>query len=145
MKTHETISEALGVEYKPEVLPVKVEANAVVVNDNTEASQDQEEDYRLSRSTFRNLIKKGGEAIDELYDLAKNSEHPRSYEVLATLMKTVSDTTKDLYDLQKKTKDLKQSGKNRPQDDSRMNIEKGVVFVGSPSELLKKVKNNEDI
>ena len=144
MKTHETISEALGVEYKPEVLPVKVEANAVVVNDNTEASQDQEEDYRLSRSTFRNLIKKGGEAIDELYDLAKNSEHPRSYEVLATLMKTVSDTTKDLYDLQKKTKDLKQPDKARPQDDTRMNIEKA-VFVGSPSDLLKKIKNNEDV
>ena len=144
MKPHEAISDALGVEYKPEVLPVKVEPAPVVVNDNTEASQDQAEDYRLSRSTFRNLIKKGGEAIDELYDLAKNSEHPRSYEVLATLMKTVSDTTKDLYDLQKKTKDLKQPDKGRPQDDTRMNIEKA-VFVGSPSDLLKKIKNNEDV
>ena len=144
MKTHEAISDALGVEYKPEVLPVKVEPAPVVVNDNNETPQDQAEDYRLSRSTFRNLIKKGEEAIDELYDLAKNSEHPRSYEVLATLMKTVSDTTKDLYDLQKKTKDLKQPDKSRPQDDTRMNIEKA-VFVGSPSDLLKKIKNNEDV
>ena len=144
MKTHEAISDALGVEYKPEVLPVKVEPAPVVVNDNNETPQDQAEDYRLSRSTFRNLIKKGEEAIDELYDLAKNSEHPRSYEVLATLMKTVSDTTKDLYDLQKKTKDLKQPDKARPQDDTRMNIEKA-VFVGSPSDLLKKIKNNEDV
>ena len=142
MKTHEAISDALGVEYKPEVLPVKVEPAPVVETDET--PQDQAEDYRLSRSTFRNLIKKGEEAIDELYDLAKNSEHPRSYEVLATLMKTVSDTTKDLYDLQKKTKDLKQPGKGRPQDDTRMNIEKA-VFVGSPSDLLKKIKNNEDV
>ena len=66
MKAHEALSDALGVEYKPETLPVKVEASAVVVNDNTEPSQDQNEDYALSRRTFKNLIKKGEEAIEEL-------------------------------------------------------------------------------
>jgi len=140
MKTNEIISDALGVKFEPEILtPVKVEENPVTIS---ETQQDQQEDYILTRKTFRNLIKKGEDAIDELYELAKSSEHPRSYEVLATLIKTVSDTSKDLFDLQKRTKDLKQMDKGRPQDDNRMNIEKA-AFVGSTADLLRKVKNED--
>jgi hypothetical protein len=132
-------SEALGIEHvetpKQEVLlpePIK--------ND----LPDQQADYTLARNTFRSLITKGNSAIEDLTDLAKQSESPRAYEVLATLMKTVGETTKDLYDLQKKTKDLMKDDKSRPQDEQRINVEKA-VFVGSTAELLKKVKNNEDI
>ncbi|CAB4176034.1 small terminase protein, partial [uncultured Caudovirales phage] len=97
------------------------------------------EDYRLARKTFRQLINKGNDAIEGISDLAKESESPRAYEVMATLMKTVADTTKDLFELQKKNKDLQKDDKKRPQDEERLNIERA-VFVGSTADLLKQIK-----
>ena len=77
--------------------------------------------------------------MESLTDLAKESESPRAYEVLATMMKTIADTTKDLYDLQKKTKDLK--GEKKAEGPS-VTVEKA-VFVGTPSDLLKKIKEEK--
>lgn len=136
------ISDALGVESHKQVEiiePIKVPAKP----EEPELNEDADADYKLSRKTFRSLIDKGNLAMENLTDLAKESESPRAYEVLATMMKTIADTTKDLYDLQKKTKDLKKEDKARPQDESRINVEKA-VFVGSTAELLKKVKNAAD-
>lgn len=138
MKIHETLSDALGIEH--EVLPPVVVQQVQEVIISTEGQVDQEEDYRLARKTFRQLINKGNDAIEGISDLAKESESPRAYEVMATLMKTVAETTKDLYALQKMTKDLKAEDKARPQEEQRINVEKA-VFVGSTAELLKQVKN----
>lgn len=107
------------------------------------SNKDQIEDYILSRKTFKKLISKGEDAIDELYALATSSEHPRSYEVLATLMKTVADTTRDLYDLQKKTKDLAAPRPEEAQGQGNINVDKA-VFVGTTSDILKQIKNNND-
>lgn len=143
MNIDKALSETLGVE--PDVKPVaKVE---ILEPEKTEVipvenNEDVEADYHLSRNTFRDLIRKGNLAIEGINDLAKESESPRAYEVLATLMKTVADTTKDLYDLQKKTKELKKlDGKETA---SPITVEKA-VFVGSTAELLKKVKGNENL
>jgi hypothetical protein len=136
MKTIDAISNALGIEH--EVLPAVVQQ--VIQEPIMENQVDQEEDYRLARKTFRQLINKGNDAIEGISDLAKESESPRAYEVMATLMKTVAETTKDLYALQKMTKDLKAEDKARPQEEQRINVEKA-VFVGSTAELLKQVKN----
>jgi hypothetical protein len=138
MKIHETLSDALGIEH--EVLPAVIRQPVQEVIVPTEGQVDQEEDYRLARKTFRQLINKGNDAIEGISDLAKESESPRAYEVMATLMKTVAETTKDLYALQKMTKDLKAEDKARPQEEQRINVEKA-VFVGSTAELLKQVKN----
>lgn len=137
MNTNDKLSQSLGIEYEPNLPAVKVETVQEIVQSST---VDQEEDYTLARRTFRALIDKGNNAIEDLTDLAKQSESPRAYEVLSTLMKTVADTTKDLYDLQKKTKDLNKEDKFRPQEEQRINVEKA-VFVGSTAELLKQVKN----
>lgn len=134
-------SEALGIEHVESPKQIEVLPPAPLAEQPLSADlPDQAEDYRLARNTFRSLINKGNDAIEDLSDLARQSESPRAYEVLATLMKTVNDTTKDLYDLQKKTKDLMKDDKSRPQDEQRINVEKA-VFVGSTAELLKKVKS----
>lgn len=135
----ESVKQDIEVIKEVEVLPTVIEQSVEKVE-----QEDQREDYRLARKTFRQLIDQGNNAIDGISELARQSESPRAYEVMATLMKTVADTTKDLYDLQKKTKDLQKEEKSRPADDQRINVEKA-VFVGSTAELLKKVKNNEDI
>jgi len=138
-KTDKALSEALGIENAVEIItPKKIE----VINTPHE-DDDIKADYNLSRRTFRSLIDKGNAAMENLTDLAKESESPRAYEVLATMMRTIADTTKDLYDLQKKTKDLKGEDKK---EQPNVTVEKA-VFVGSPSDLLKKIKEqkNEDV
>ena len=142
-----SLSDALGVEHIEPVKEVKeVEVLPAVIEEpkKEEGSEDQRADYELSRKTFRELIHKGNAAIEGITDLAKQSESPRAYEVLATLMKTVADTTDQLFALQKKMKELNKEEKSRPQDETRVNVERA-VFVGSTADLLKKVKNNEDL
>jgi len=134
-----SLSDALGIEHQIEVLPPKKPKQEVIpVVD----MPDREEDYNLARDTFRGLINKGNDAIEGITDLAKQSESPRAYEVLATLMKTVADTTKDLYDLQKKTKDLLSNGNEKKLDETNITVDKA-VFVGTTADLLKQIKSQQ--
>jgi hypothetical protein len=134
MKSNDALSAALGIENAVEIIPPK----QVEVINTPHEDNDIEADYNLSRRTFRSLIDKGNAAMENLTDLAKESESPRAYEVLATMMRTIADTTKDLYDLQKKTKDLKGARRDEP----TVTVEKA-VFVGTPSDLLKKIKEEK--
>ena len=144
MKTSESLSKALGIEHEVEILPPLKQEVAVIEEPAAVGSVDLQEDYTLARSTFRQLINRGNDAIEGISDLAKESESPRAYEVMATLMRTVADTTKDLYDLQKKTKDLLTNNGSKKLDETNITVDKA-VFVGTTAELLRKVKNNEDI
>lgn len=136
-KTNDALSEALGIESKAvEIIPPK--QTEPIINTPHE-EDDVKADYNLSRRTFRDLINKGNQAMETLTDLAKESESPRAYEVLATMMRTIADTTKDLYDLQKKTKDLKGEDKKEA---TNVTVEKA-VFVGSPTDLLRKIKEEK--
>jgi hypothetical protein len=98
-----------------------------------------EDDAQHARETLRNLIDKGNEAIDGILHIAKNSDHPRAYEVAGQLIKTVSDTAKDLLEVQKRKKDLEKEDKPKIQTQNNL-------FVGSTHELLKAMKRaNEPI
>ena len=109
-----------------EVMPVKPED---VVETDTE----------YARRNIRDLIDKGSVAVDNLLQVSKESEHPRAYEVVAGLMKTMADLNKDLLELQKRKKDL------QPKESSPTNgitVDKA-VFVGSTKELVKLLKSKE--
>lgn len=135
-KSNDIIAQSLGIGNAVEIILPNKEAEII----NTPHEDDDiKADYNLSRRTFRDLINKGNQAMESLTDLAKESESPRAYEVLATMMRTVADTTKDLYDLQKKTKDLRDDGKK---EQPNVTVEKA-VFVGSPTDLLKKIKEEQ--
>ena len=136
MSKNDALSEALGIENAVEIIPPQQPQPII----NTPHEEDDiKADYNLSRRTFRDLINKGNDAMESLTDLAKESESPRAYEVLATMMRTVADTTKDLYDLQKKTKEL--SGQKK--DDPTVNVDKA-IFVGTTADLLKQIKEKKD-
>ena len=81
--------------------------------------------------------------MDTLIELAKASEHPRAFEVVSQLTKTLVDANKDLLDIQKKVKDLKKTEK----EDQPKNVT-NALFIGSTAELQKLVngrsENGED-
>jgi hypothetical protein len=89
---------------------------------------DLTSDYDFSRGQYHNLIEKGNEALEELLAVAKESESARAYEVTAQLVRTLSDTTRELLELQKTKKDIEKDVKD-PQTVNNS------LFIGSTKEL----------
>jgi len=99
--------------------------------------QDIERDYEYQRQNFYNLIERGQDAIDGILDLAKESEHPRTYEVAGNLIKNVAEVTEKLGDLQSKMKKLKEVPSSAPQNVTN------ALYVGSTAELQKLLKKDK--
>lgn len=123
-----------------DIEPQHIAENLPAIAPETGKNIDQEDDYQLARSTLRNLIYKSENTLDDMIELAKNSEHPRTYEVAGQLIKTVSDVAKDLIELQKKVKDLKDGDPISAKNVTNNNV----VFAGSTAELFKMLKNKDD-
>src|SRR6056300_1904131 len=98
---------------------------------------DVDNDYKYQRENFYNLIERGQDAIDGILELARESEHPRTYEVAGNLIKQVADVTEKLGDLQEKMKKLKEVPNTAPKNVTN------ALFVGSTAELQKMLKGKE--
>lgn len=107
--------------------------------DKSGLNSDQQDDYDLARQTLRRVITKGHMVLDDISELSRNSEHPRNYEVAGQIMKTLSDTAKDLLELQKRTRDLKTP--ETAKSAAGIGTQNNVVFAGSTAELMKLLKN----
>ena len=125
------LDKELGVLEKivPTTMP-KIIPNIIEVSED-----DIEDDYKYQRDNFYNLVEKGSAAIDGILELAKESEHPRTYEVAGQLIKNVAEVTEKLGDLQEKMRRLKEVPNNAPKNVTN------ALFVGSTKELQKMLKD----
>lgn len=114
--------------------PVVKKEPVVVPSDN----DDIDNDYKYQRQNFYSLIERGQDAIDGILEIAKESEHPRTYEVAGQLIKSVAEVTEKLGDLQEKMKKLKDVPNNAPKNVTN------ALFVGSTAELQKMLKGKKD-
>ena len=142
MGIEKNLSDALGIDHEE---PPKKEVTIYEPTAET-SNDDQDEDYRLVRDTFRNLIHKGNDALEDITHIARQNESARGFEVVANLIKTIGETSKDLYNLQKMKKDLTQPD---PVTDPRKKGSEGInveqaVFVGSTAELLSALKKKQE-
>lgn len=147
MSVEKNLSDALGIEHNPvnqEI--IKDEVGKEVVTYDQSQLTDEDEDYILVRRTLRNLIEKGNDAIEEIAAIARNNESARGFEVVSNLIKTVGETSKDLYALQKQKKDLREplpDSDPRKKNAETINVEQA-VFVGSAAELLSAIKRKKE-
>mgnify|MGYP000574609877 CR=1 FL=1 len=111
------------------------ESDSKIVRMNSDSSQDIDSDYQYSRGQLYNLIEKGQEAINDILDVAKQTNHPRAYEVAGQLIKNVAEVTEKLGDLQEKMRRLKEVPNNAPKNVTN------ALFVGSTTELQKMLKD----
>lgn len=95
------------------------------------------DDFEYARGNLIAAIEKGQEALTSIVDVAGMSQHPRAYEVVATLLKTVADANKDLLELQKRKKDL--TGISSAPTTVNNNL-----FVGSTAELQRLIKKQNE-
>ena len=97
--------------------------------------EDVDADYDYQRENFYNLIEKGQDAIQGILNVAKESDHPRGYEVAGNLIKQVAEVTEKLGDLQEKMKRLEDVPNTAPKNVTN------ALFVGSTAELQKMIKD----
>ena len=133
-KKFDQLDDAFNVatEVVTEALPAKVEKQ----KPDRLTKDDIEKDYEYTRGNLYSIIEKGQEAINGILELAQESEMPRAYEVAGQLIKSVSDATDKLMDLQKKLKDVEEEKQQK--GPSTVN---NALFVGSTAELQKMLKS----
>ena len=130
------IDEALGV-----IDPIKKELSVAnqkkVIPRPSENLEDLDADYEYQRENFYNLIERGSDAIEGILEIARESDHPRTYEVAGNLIKQVAEVTEKLGDLQEKMKRLKEVPNTAPKNVTN------ALFVGSTAELQKVLKDKK--
>ena len=136
-KIDDKLNEVLGIAeidktFEVEVLPKKTSTEVLVPED-----KDPDIDFETGRKNLYNLLDKGNEAIDGILSLAKEGEHPRAYEVAGQLIKTVSEVSQNLLDLQDKLKKVKDIPDRGPKNVTN------ALFVGSTTELQKMLKEKK--
>ena len=97
-------------------------------------------DYKYSRDTYYELVEKGKESLELMIEVARESEHPRAFEVLSGMIKNISDVNDRLMDLNKKKKDLDKKEEIKNIANTTNNL-----FVGSTAELQKILKNESEM
>jgi hypothetical protein len=126
-KINKKLSEVLDIE------PIELEQTTTEI---VEVKDSIEDDAEYARQNLRNLIEKGNDAANHIVEIAKQSEHPRAFEVAANMLKNIADMNKDLLEIQKRKQDLHQKTTNSTQN---INVDKA-VFIGSTADLIKQLK-----
>ena len=136
MKSTENLDETFNIAPTEVFVAEEVKPNVAIQKPDRLTKNDIEKDYEYTRGNLYSIIEKGQEAINGILELAQDSEMPRAYEVAGQLIKSVSDATDKLMDLQKKVKDV-----NEDAPQKGPNTVNNALFVGSTAELAKLLKN----
>ena len=108
----------------------------VRIKEVTVDKEDIDKDYSTVRENLREIVRRGTEAIDGIMVVASETQSPRAYEVVATLIKSVADANKDLVGLHQQIKNIKKMTEDSPST----NVTNNSLFVGSTADLQKLIK-----
>jgi len=137
----DNLDETFNVE---ETMKPVVEVESVDVESSIDkfekVSEDIRKDYEYSRGNLYSIIEKGQEALNGVIELAQETEMPRAYEVAGQLIKSVSDATEKLIDLQKKLKEIQSDDKKK----GPTSVTNNALFIGSTAELSKLLKQQKE-
>lgn len=116
-----------------------IRENDLVIHQDTDnvGSEELDNDIKYVRDIMYDTIKNTSDAVEKMLGIAKQSQHPRAFEVVATLLNTQREASKDLLDLHKKKKELKHEDKDGPETVNNN------LFVGSTADLLKMIKGKD--
>jgi len=138
-KQFNKLNKTFNVEVEPEIVATETVPTTIEREKPSRLTQDDiTKDYEYTRGNLYSIIEKGQEAINGILELAQESEMPRAYEVAGQLIKSVSDATDKLMDLQKKLKEVEEEKESK--GPTTVN---NALFVGSTSELSKLLKANK--
>ena len=93
-----------------------------------------EKDFDYVRNNLYSTIEQGTLALEEIVNVAQQSQHPRAYEVVSTLINSLTNANKDLLNISKLKKELVKKEEETTQVNNTLN------FVGSTSEFQQLIK-----
>ena len=134
-KTKDILDEILDIKESTAELVERKETPLTIKRDKT--LDDVDSDYKYQRENFYNLIERGQDAIDGILEVAKQSDHPRAFEVAGNLISQVAEVTEKLSRLQNSMKRLKEVPSNAPKSVTN------ALYVGSTAELQKLLKGDK--
>jgi hypothetical protein len=136
-KFEKNMSEIFEVESKQIAsTDIAVKEERPVIEAESKLDNDLEKDYKKVRQNYEEIIEKGVDAIDSILEIARESEHPRAFEVAATMIKNVADANEKLILLQKQMREMNKAAGKETQSTK---IDKA-IFVGSTADLNKMLK-----
>ena len=100
-------------------------------------SDENLKDIELAKKNIENIIQLGDDSVKEMVEIAKQSESPRAFEVVSTLMKTLLDANKDYVEMSTK----KRYAKEEKQAETQVTNNNLIV---STADLLKMIKGEDD-
>lgn len=133
MKSDENLSQIFDITPTSEQEIVSKAGEVIVHSD-----RKIEDDYDHTRNNLREIITKGHDALEHALSIAKQSEHPRAFEVVGNLVKQLADVNQQLLDIHKQKQKLDEPSKA---DQSKNVTNNNAIFVGSTAELNKLIKN----
>jgi len=103
-------------------------------------TKNEQDDLEYARSILKQAEAYNDEAIQGILHIARNSDQPRAYEVAGGLIKNLQDTAKDMLDVHEKHKRITAEDPKARKVQTQNNL-----FVGSTKDLLKALKNEENV
>lgn len=131
MKIDDNLSEIFNME------PIEKVAGELVISETGEIVESDriESDYDRTRKNLHSLLAQGQEALNHALEVAKQSEHPRAFEVVGNLMKQIADINTQLMELHQQKQKI-----DAPTKGAAKSVTNNAIFVGSTSELNKLIE-----
>jgi hypothetical protein len=105
------------------------------------SNKNVDKDYEYSRETYYDLLEKGRESMELMVEVARESEHPRAFEVLSNMMKNMADINDKLMALNKQKKEIDRVDEPKQVAGTTNNN----LFIGSTTELQRFLQNEKVI
>lgn len=129
------IARTLGIDPSPAPVGAPVQ-EVLPVRTGGYTAQDADRDYSEVRRNLKCLIEKSQEAIEGIVELARDSQQPRAYEVVAQLVQSSLEANTRLIDLHRRMKDIRREEVTN----KTTNVTNNSIYVGSTAELQKMIK-----
>lgn len=138
MKSDDNLSKVFNVEpLKPGEV---VSGGNEIVPASNKVEENVDYDYDSARNNLHKLLNQGQDALYHALEIAKQSEHPRAFEVVGNLMKQLADTNEQLLALSERKQKL-DAPKQQEGAPGKQVTNNNAIFVGSTSELSNLIKN----
>ena len=145
MKDHEAIDKPLSTKDVDdklnevfEITPTVEKLPITKVTPQKKEDDDSDTDFQYSRENLYNIIERGSDAMDGLLEIARETEHPRAYEVVGQLVDKLTNANKELMGLNKTMQSMKEDIIRSPQNVTN------ALFVGSTADLQKMLNKNKE-
>jgi hypothetical protein len=137
---NDPIGKALGVNPLSKIDSIEKTVKALEMQSLADSANN---DFQIARNNIHNIIESGSQALDELLMVASQSQHPRAYEVISTLIKTLVDANKDLLELQKKIRDL--ADPEQPSTGPKTINNNLIITTAELTRMIETARNNTKV